>query len=56
MGVEVTQRGFLVISVLAEYSDFLKGTKLDHAVGTLRYLFNNILEQICPPFTILIDQ
>jgi hypothetical protein len=49
---EVIQKGFLVIADLAGYTDFLKGTKLDHAVDTLRYLFNNILEQIRPPFTI----
>jgi hypothetical protein len=48
----VTQNGFLVIADLAGYTEFLNGTKLDHAVETLRYLFNNILEQIRPPFTV----
>ncbi len=52
MGVEVTQRGFFVLADLTGYTDFLNGTRLDHAVETLRYLFNNILEQIRPPFMV----
>ncbi len=48
----MTKRGFLVIADLTGYTEFLNGTKLDHAVDTLRYLFNNLLDQIRPPFTI----
>lgn len=48
----MTQHGFLVIADLTGYTEFLNGTKLDHAVDTLRYLFNNLLDQIRPPFTI----
>ncbi len=51
-GVEVTERGFFVLADLTGYTDFLNGTRLDHAVETLRYLFNNILEQIRPPFMV----
>lgn len=48
----MTGKGFLMIADLSGYTEFLRGTKLDHAVDTLRYLFNNLLEQIRPPFTI----
>ena len=48
----MTQRGFFVLADLAGYTDFLNGTRLDHAVQTLRYLFNNILEQIRSPFMV----
>jgi uncharacterized protein YndB with AHSA1/START domain len=48
----MTQNGYLVIADLAGYTEFLNDSKLDHAVDTLRYLFNNILDQIQPPFSI----
>lgn len=49
---QMTRQGFLVLADLSGYTEFLHGTKLDHAVDTLRYLFNNLLEQIHEPFTI----
>ena len=48
----MTKRGFFVLADLTGYTDFLNGARLDHAVETLRYLFNNMLEQIRPPFMI----
>ena len=48
----MSQNGYFVIADLSGYTDFLNESILDHAVDTLRYLFNNIIEQIRPPFTI----
>jgi hypothetical protein len=48
----MTRQGFLVLADLSGYTEFLNGTELDHAVETLRYLFNNLLEGIHEPFTI----
>ena len=46
------QEGYLVIGNIGGYTEFLNGAKLEHARDVLRHLFNNILEQVRPPFTI----